>query len=134
LVTSQLRNCPKCGKLYLRIRDICDVCYQKQEDDFLKVAAYLREYPGIAIQELSDATEVSVAQIRQYIWANRILVGQFSNLSYPCETCGSMIKIGRKCSSCKETINQLASLIGKEKEDPSNARNKTAGGYIKHYL
>ncbi|MCL6571020.1 MAG: flagellar protein [Bacillus sp. (in: Bacteria)] len=134
MVTPQLRNCPKCGKLYLRIRDICDACFQKQEEEFLKVAAYLREYPGITIQELSDATDVSVSQIRQYIWAKRILVAKFSNLSYPCEMCGSMIRSGRKCPSCMDTMKQLASQIGKDQDDPNNERNKITGGYIKHYL
>jgi flagellar operon protein (TIGR03826 family) len=131
-------NCPKCGKLYLRIRNICDVCYQKQEDDFLKAAAYLRDHSGITIQELSDATDVTVTQIRQFIWAGRILVDQFPNLSYPCETCGNMIQTGKKCSSCMDTLNKLASQVEKREEkdegDRSNERNGIAGGYISHYL
>ncbi|WP_312476088.1 flagellar protein [Neobacillus sp.] len=136
--TPQLTNCPKCGKLFLRIRNICDVCYKKQEDDFLKAAAYLRDHTGITLQELSEATDVSVTQIRQFIWAGRILVDNFPNLSYPCESCRNMIQKGRKCSSCMDTLNRLANQVGikeeNEKRDPSQERDGIAGGYISHYL
>lgn len=128
----QLGNCTKCGKLFLRIRDLCNDCYQKQEDDFLKVSTYLRNQSGSTIQELSDATKVSIAQIRQFILAGRILVGEFTNLSYPCETCGSMIQTGRSCSSCMASINKLR--LQDENEDPSDERTGKTGGYITNYL
>lgn len=136
LSTPQLTNCPKCGTLFLRIRNICDGCYQKQEADFLKAAAYLREHTGITMQELSDATGVSVTQIRQFIWAGRILVDHFPNLSYPCETCGNTIQKGKQCSSCRDTLNKLANQVKKreEKGDHSQDRDGVAGGYISHYL
>ncbi|MDR7235676.1 TIGR03826 family flagellar region protein [Neobacillus drentensis] len=136
--TPQLKNCPKCGKLFLLIRNICDNCYQKQEDDFLKAAAYLREHSGITIQELSDETGVSVSQIRHFIWAGRILVDNFPNLSYPCETCGNMIHKGRKCSSCMDTLKKLANQVEKREAkaegDRSHEQKGLAGGYISHYL
>ncbi|WHY79707.1 flagellar protein [Neobacillus sp. WH10] len=134
--TPKLTNCPKCGKLFLRVRNICEGCYQKQENDFLKAAAYLREHSGITIQELSDAVGVSVAQIRQFIWAGRILVNDFPNLSYPCETCGKMIQKGKQCSSCIETLKHLANQVEKkeEKGDRSQNRDGLAGGYIYHNL
>ncbi|MFJ7726514.1 hypothetical protein ACIQXV_10140 [Neobacillus sp. NPDC097160] len=136
--TPQLSNCPKCGKLFLRLRNICDSCNQKQEDDFLKAAAYLREHSGITIQELSDETGVSVTQIRHFIWAGRILVDHFPKLSYPCETCGNMINKGRKCADCMDTLNKLANNIAKreekEKGDRSHEQKELAGGYISQYL
>ncbi|MEH7251815.1 flagellar protein [Neobacillus niacini] len=131
MAAPKLGNCPKCRKLYLRIREICDDCYQKQDEDYLKVAVYLREYPGTTIQVLSDETAVSIAQIRHFIMIGRIIMGNFPNLSYPCETCGNMIKTGRTCSSCRDTIQQLTAKI--EQEDSSHDRD-IAGGYITKYL
>lgn len=128
----QLGNCTKCGKLFLRIRDLCNDCYQKQEDDFLKVSTYLRNQSGSTIQELSNATKVSIAQIRQFILAGRILVGEFTNLSYPCETCGSMIQTGRSCSSCMASINKLR--LQDENEERSDEGTGKTGGYITNYL
>lgn len=133
LATPQLGNCPKCRKLYLRIRNICDECYQKGEEDYLKTAAYLREYPGSTIQEVSDETKVSVAQIREYILAGRIVMGSFPNLTYPCGTCGKMIRSGKICKSCNTQINQLESKNDQE-VDNSHERTDKAGGYIRHYL
>lgn len=136
LVAPQLGNCPKCGKLFLRVRNICDGCYQKQEDDFLKVSGYLRDHSGITIKELSDGTGISVAQIRQYIWAGRIIADHFPNLTYPCEMCGNMIGKGKKCLSCLSTLNHMANQIGsgKEKEDGNNGKTGATGGYISKYL
>jgi flagellar operon protein (TIGR03826 family) len=134
LATPQLGNCPKCRKLYLRIRNTCDECYQKTEEDYLKTAAYLREYPGSTLQEVSDETKVSVAQIRQFIISGRILMGSFPNLSYPCETCGNLIRVGRTCKSCMAQINQLGNQTSKDEREHSQERNDKAGGYITNYL
>ncbi|NYE06733.1 flagellar operon protein (TIGR03826 family) [Bacillus niacini] len=131
MAAPKLGNCPKCRKLYLRIRDICEDCYQKQEDDYLKVASYLREYPGTTLQELSEETEVSVANIRHFIIIGRIITAHFPNLSYPCETCGNMIKSGKTCSTCRKKIDQLT----KNNENSDIISDvKLAGGYITKYL
>jgi uncharacterized protein len=134
LATPRLGNCPKCKKLYLRIRDICDECYQKQEEDFIKVATYLREYPGSTLQVLSDETEVSVAQIRYFILIGRIVAGHFPNLAYPCETCGKMIQTGRSCTTCMTTVHGSLENYQKGKDEQSNDGNTNAGGYITKYL
>jgi uncharacterized protein len=131
LAAPKLGNCPKCRKLYLRIREICDDCYQKQEEDYLKVAAYLREYPGTTIQVLSDETTVNTAQIRHFILTGRIILGHFPNLSYTCETCGNMIKTGRTCSTCNDTIRQLTTKI---ERDDTIQESDISGGYITKYL
>ncbi len=132
-MSAQLGNCPKCGKLYLRVRDICDTCYQKQEDDYLKAAAYLREYPGSTIQEVSDATKVTFAQIRQFILAGRILTGYYQNLSYPCETCGTLISSGRTCANCIKTLNKLVQLDEDDKKETKSSEWKSRRtGYISH--
>ena len=131
---AQLGNCPKCRKLYLKIRDICDECYQKQENDFIIVASYLRENLGDTIQEVSDATQVSVAQIRQFILAGRLIVGNFPNLSYPCEICGELIRSGKVCKSCMDTINKQINITEKAEGEASLSQNTTSGRYIKNYL
>jgi uncharacterized protein len=131
LAAAKLGNCPKCRKLYLRIRDICEDCYQKQEEDYMKVASYLREYPGTTLQVLSEETEVSVANIRHFIIIGRIITAHFPNLSYPCETCGNMIKTGKTCSRCRKKIDQLTT---NDENSDTISDEKLAGGYITKYL
>lgn len=134
LLAAQLGNCRKCGRLFLRIRDICDECFQKQEEDFIKAAEYLRDYPGSTIQELSEATKVSVGQIREFILAERIVAGYFPNLSYPCESCGTMIRSGKNCSACKDNLKQLAKQMEKKEQTWGTEKNGKTGGYITRKL
>lgn len=125
MTAPRLGNCRKCGKLFLCFRDICDECYQKQEDDFLRVAAYLREHSGSTIQEVSEATEVSIKQIREFILGRRILLTELPNLGYPCEACGEMIRTGTKCSSCLETLHQIAQHVDNGQVQQKENERKT---------
>lgn len=122
----KLGNCPKCGKLYVQVRKICDTCFEKQEDDYRKVSEYLWDNPGSSMKQLSETTEVSVSQIRQFIMEKRILISQFSNLSYPCDTCGNLIKQGRTCPSCLKNIKELAHKVEFEKQKEKSDKNKSS--------
>ncbi|NMD69117.1 flagellar protein [Bacillus sp. DNRA2] len=123
-MVSSLGNCPKCGKLYLKVRKICDACFEKQEEDFRKVSSYLWDHPGCSMKELSEGTDVSTSQIRQFIMENRILIGQFSNLSYPCDSCGKPIKHGRTCPSCLKNVRELAQTIEFEKQKEKEEKDR----------
>lgn len=132
-MTPQLGNCRRCKKLFIRSRDICPECYEKQEQDFLKVTAYIRENQGATIQEVSDETGVTVSQIRQFIWSGRILISDLPNLSYPCEGCGALIRKEKMCKSCLQNLYQLAEQVdGKEKEERNENDRKSSVSYISH--
>jgi flagellar operon protein (TIGR03826 family) len=132
-VAPSLGNCPRCRKLYLKVRDICDECYQKQEEDFLKVSSHLREYPGDTIQEVSEATKVTVSQIRLFILAGRLIVGHFPNLSYPCDICGTQIRTGKTCKNCMSAVYTHIQTDEKKVNETHSNEVKT-GRYIKNYL
>lgn len=123
---TNLGNCTRCGKLFLKLRDICPDCFQKQEDNFVLVNEYIRNHNNCTIQEVSDETGVSITQIRQFILANRIIVNNFPNLSYPCDTCGSQIKEGKKCQSCMVTINELSKQVEKGLADKELSKPNTS--------
>jgi flagellar operon protein (TIGR03826 family) len=129
-MAAQLVNCRKCGKLFLRIKNVCEECYKKQEDDFKSVTDYLRDFPGSTIHELSEATGVSIGQIREYILANRILASNFMNISYPCETCSSLIQTGKICSNCQDTLNKLAKKMEQKVTNRVKEKTGKSGGYI----
>ena len=133
-MAAQLANCRKCGKLFLRVKEICVDCYNKQEEDYSKVVDHLREFPGSNIQELSDATEVSVGQIREFILADRLLSGNYTNLSYSCESCGKAIQTGKLCLNCMTTINQLAKKMERDVTNQGIENKGKSGGYISRNL
>ena len=131
MVTPSLGNCPECGQLFLKIRPICDGCVKKQEDDYKKVADYLRKRPGSVIQAVSDETGVPTLVIRRFIQSGRIQAGHFPNLSYPCDACGTSICSGNLCETCSESFLERYDV----KEERQDGRNKTEkAGYIFKYL
>lgn len=112
-------NCPRCGAIFVRaLRPICDACYKKQEEDYDVVSAFLRQRKNrkATIQEVHEATEVSLDQIHMFVREGRLLVSQFPNLGYPCESCGETIQEGRLCESCSEKITTGLDQLEKEKE------------------
>lgn len=106
---NQLDNCPKCGKLFVRgIQDVCNDCYQIEEEEYRKVANYLRkkENRSATIFETSEATGVSIKQIRKFIRQRRISMEGLPNMGYPCEQCGTIIREGALCPSCQQGLSR----------------------------
>jgi flagellar operon protein (TIGR03826 family) len=97
-----LANCPECGKLYVEnaVR-VCPECYRRQEDDAEKVVEYLRNVDKATLEEIHQATGVKHKIILRLLHSGRI-VG--STISYPCETCGTLIDNGRICDKCSRNI------------------------------
>ncbi|GIO33288.1 MULTISPECIES: TIGR03826 family flagellar region protein [Paenibacillus] len=102
-----LANCPRCGKLFAaNFRDICPSCIKDIEHEYEICVQYLREERGATIQELSEATGVSVKQITRFIREGRISVMNAPNLMYPCEVCGTLIREGHMCDSCRTRLTK----------------------------
>ncbi|MFD0957909.1 TIGR03826 family flagellar region protein [Paenibacillus chungangensis] len=102
-----LDNCPRCGKLFAKnIRDVCQVCLRDIDKEYEKCATYLRENKGAMITELSDQTGVSIRQITKFIREGRISMMDAPNLSYPCESCGVLIRESHLCDACRKRLTK----------------------------
>lgn len=100
-----LDNCPRCGKLFAKnFRDVCPVCIREIDKEYELCANYLREYKGAIITELSDQTGVSIKQITKFIREGRISLVNAPNLSYPCESCGILIREHHLCDNCRARL------------------------------
>jgi flagellar operon protein (TIGR03826 family) len=103
MALGKLANCTRCDALFLMAtRDICQKCYMEVEQEYEKCAKFLRkrENRGSTIQQVSEATGVSVKQITRFIKEGRISIADNPNLGYPCENCGIMIRTGNLCDAC----------------------------------
>lgn len=110
-------NCPRCGKLYaVNIRELCPNCMQDIEKAYEVCVQYLRDNKGANIQELSEATEVSIRQITKFIREGRISIANAPNMMYPCEVCGTLIREGHMCDYCRVRLR-------KELEGSSHSAN-----------
>jgi predicted amidophosphoribosyltransferase len=69
-VSMNVANCPRCGRVFVKgFKDICPNCTKEIDQQYEKCLKYLRDNRGCAIQELSEATEVSIRQITKFTLA-----------------------------------------------------------------
>lgn len=104
----ELANCPRCGKLFVKngIRDICDECYKKEEEQFDKVYKFIRkrENRSATLKQVNEGTGVPEDIIIRFIKQGRLRTKMMENLTYPCERCGAPIHEGRLCEKCQKEI------------------------------
>ena len=113
-----IRNCKKCKKLfnYVTGPNICPTCKAEVEQKFQEVKQYIQNNERSDMQDVSDACDVEVAQIQQWIREERLLLSYNSPMGIECERCGSKIMRGRFCEKCKsEMTNDFNGAIGKNK-------------------
>lgn len=98
-------NCPRCGKIFVKgFAEVCPNCLKDLEQQYDKCLKYLRANKGTNINELSEATDVSVKQITKFIREGRISIVNAPNMAYPCEVCGTMIRENTICESCRSKL------------------------------
>ncbi|MDR6553612.1 flagellar protein [Paenibacillus qinlingensis] len=95
-------NCSRCGKIFVKgFAELCPNCMKDLEQQYEKCVKYLRESKGVNINDLSEATGVSVKQITKFIREGRISIVNAPNMSYPCEVCGTLIRENTICEPCR---------------------------------
>lgn len=129
-----LENCPRCGKLFAKnFRDVCPVCIRDIDKEYERCADYLREFRGAMITELSDQTGVSIRQITKFIREGRISLMDAPNMTYPCESCGTMIRDNNLCDPCRKRLlkdtNDMQHLDAKKQELFREQHRKEMGAY-----
>lgn len=118
-----LDNCPRCGRLFNRgFRDVCPVCVRDIDKEYQLCADYLRENKGAIISELSEMTGVSIKQITKFVREGRISIMNAPNMSYPCESCGTLIRDSNLCDSCRLRLTKdTRQMIDQEKNRKSES-------------
>jgi len=109
-----VRNCRKCGRLfnYISGPSWCPGCREQMEAKFQQVKEYIRENPGVGVQQVSEACDVEPAQINQWLREERLELTEGSPLMLGCETCGALIRCGKYCEKCKVNLaNTFQSVL-----------------------
>lgn len=127
-------NCKNCGRLFIYQygAPFCPKCMSILEEKFEKVKEYLYENPGASIQNTAEANDVSVQQIKKWVREERLEFTTDSSIGIDCEICGTMIKTGRFCRSCKD---DLAMKLGKsfDKPIPEEVKKELKEKHIKRF-
>ncbi|WP_424766649.1 TIGR03826 family flagellar region protein [Paenibacillus sp. sgz302251] len=127
-----LDNCPRCGKLFAKnFRDVCPSCMREIDKEYELCANYLREFKGAIITELSDETGVSIKQITKFIREGRISMVNAPNLSYPCESCGTLIRENHLCDNCRNRLEKDRKQMIQDlaQKDTLNRSQSNSGAY-----
>lgn len=125
-----IRNCKRCGRIYTYDGfNFCRSCRKNMEEEFEKVKAYLRKYPGASVSEVESETGVDSETIMNYVRDGRLEMDEKSAIEIYCEKCGTRILSGRYCASCSRNINDsLVNMARSLKKDepvkPLLNRNK----------
>jgi ribosomal protein L32 len=77
------------------------------------------------IGELSEQTGVSIKQITKFIREGRISMVNAPNLSYPCESCGTLIRENHICDDCRVRLTKDTNTM-KRNEASKAAEQKPA--------
>ncbi len=103
-----VRNCRSCGRIfnYFSGPHICPSCREALEAKFQEVKEYIREHKGAGIGEVAEACDVEVQQIHQWLRESRLEVTPDSPIQLTCENCGAVIRSGRFCEKCTNSVAQ----------------------------
>lgn len=112
-----VRTCKNCKRIfnYLSGPVICPACVEKLEEKFKEVKDFIRENPHSSLQDVSEAMEVSVKQLKTWVREERLKFADDSPVGIECMNCGAMIKYGKYCEACKgKMINNLSHAVVEE--------------------
>lgn len=125
-------NCPSCNSLFVmtKFRDVCDVCYKEEEDQYDKVYAYIRKKINrtASMMQVVKDTGVEETLIIKFVRTGKLRISQFPNLGIPCEKCGANINSGRLCGKCSDSLvtdlqafeyeeKRLTEILGNDKKN-----------------
>ena len=101
-----VKNCRKCRRIFNYVMGpiLCPNCREAEEAKFQEVKKYVQENRRCGMQEVSEACDVSLNQIQQWLREERLVLADDSPMGIACEKCGRMIKSGRFCPEC---VNQM---------------------------
>ena len=106
---NKLKNCPKCGKIFTSTRGepYCRSCMIEEQEFEVKIIQYVRDNPGVTIQEVMDAMNVPEKKMKQMI-RDGLFQSINANIDffYPCASCGRPIQHGVYCADCVSKLRK----------------------------
>lgn len=133
----EVRTCRTCGRLfnYVTGPTRCPSCADALEKKFQEVKSYIWEHKTATLQEISEANDVSVNQLKQWVREERLSFTDDSPVGLECESCGATIKTGRYCPNCKgKMTNTLKSALPQKEIAPPPRKDKRDGKDRMRYL
>lgn len=129
----EVKNCRRCKRIFMYAvgPQLCEECKKLEEEEYERVRKFVRDFPGATIQEVSDATEVSMQMIYKFLKDGRLEVTEGSPIALQCENCGVRITSGRFCINCSKKLasdmmragRSLGETLGRKSGDKQDDRD-----------
>ena len=136
----ELRNCPVCGKVFVKLsKNMCPDCMEQEEQEFELVRKYLKDNPGASVKEISEVTEVEDNKILKWMREGRIDVSFNVGGGLTCRGCGVEITAGNLCSKCAQNLAKEIKSYShvspvKEQEPEKPKESKSHGMFVAEKL
>ena len=123
MATQRISVCQHCKRMFKSyvVTDICPICEVFQEKMFHEVKDYLHKNYKANMVEVCKHCEVSEKQVLKWVRQERLFFVEGSGVHFPCLSCGTEIKTGRYCPSCKTKL--LAEIKGVYVEKSNGKKN-----------
>lgn len=112
-MNGNLKNCPSCGKLFIAQpkQRLCVDCFEKQREEEERIIRYVNTHKDAAtLDKIAEGTGADPQEILRMIHESRFLQTDVE-VSYPCESCGTLITRGRYCAGCMRDFQAGAERI-----------------------
>ncbi len=106
-------KCRKCSKVFTitgSLGQLCPSCIRDEEEIYLKVRSFVKDNPGVSVQEVSEILSISRTKILGYIKEERLEVTSSSKASLHCKNCGKSINTGVFCIDSKRVHNDVKKI------------------------
>ncbi len=109
-----VKNCRMCGRLfnYITGYQMCPMCKEEMEKKFQQTKEYINENRHVRMEQVAEACDVDIRQIRQWLREERLELTADSAIILSCELCGGAIRRGKYCDKCKQNMaSNLGTLL-----------------------
>ena len=117
-----------CGHIFNYVAGpfLCPHCREKMEAKFQEVKEYIRNNPGVSIQDVSENCDVEPSQIQQWLREERLELTEGSSILLNCEKCGAPIRSGRFGHGSAECTAEEADCAP---ADPQNIQRRRKNAF-----
>ncbi|MFV0519676.1 MAG: hypothetical protein ACK5LY_05315 [Lachnospirales bacterium] len=103
----RILRCRRCKQMFefTAVGQLCPNCIAFEEQKYQDVRSFIKDNPGVSVNEISSATGVNASKIIGYIKEERLEIMAGSSIMLKCKNCGQEIATGMFCDSCKRAMS-----------------------------
>jgi hypothetical protein len=125
----EVAHCPRCNKIFRKTdRNQCPDCIRQYGAALIRCVDYLRRNYKATEEQIKQDTGVPVDFVQTWIKEGRLIISDYPNLNYPCNSCGKAIRQHKMCAECSTRLHQdIQKLNPYKRPEPEPILQQNAG-------